>query len=284
MILLTGATGRIAGTAAKKLSENGTPFRAFVRDAAKFGYADDPSIDVVVGDLQNAADVKRALQGVTKALLVTANGEQQPMMEKQFADEATAAGVDHVIKISSMEAGPDATATFPKMHFDIEQHIQSLPISWTMVRPNFFMQNLLLFANGIKNAGVIALPLGQAKTGMLDAADVGEFCAKILTQSGHEQKTYLLSGDRLLTFDEVADQMSSVLDKSIRYIDQDPDDFKKFLGQFVHSKWHLDGVCGLFEEIANHSLEKVTTTLSDTLGRAPVTLQQFTQRHESAFK
>lgn len=284
MILLTGATGRIAGRAAKMLSENGTPFRAFVRDAEKFGYADNESIDVVAGDLKNVIDVKRAVQGVTKALLVTANGEQQSMMEKQFADEAAAAGVSHIIKISSMEAGADAVATFPKMHFEIEQHIQSLPIEWTMVRPNFFMQNLLLFANGIKHAGVISLPLGQAKTGMLDATDVGEFCAKILTQSGHEKKTYLLSGDKLLTFDEVAEQMSAVLDKNIRYVDQDPDEFKKFLGQFVHSKWHLDGVCGLFEEIANHSLEKLTTTLSDTLGRAPVSLQQFTELHKNAFK
>jgi uncharacterized protein YbjT (DUF2867 family) len=284
MILLTGATGRIGGAAAKALAKANIPFRVFVRDAEKFTLNDNANIDIVVGDMQNVDDIRRAVDGVEKALLVCANGEQQASMEMSFAREAAAAGVSHVIKISSMEAAPDAVATFPKQHFEIEMFIKTLNINWTMVRPNFFMQNLLLFAAGIKNANLFALPLGAAKTGMLDAADVGEYCAALLQQAGHEGQTYEVTGLELFDFHEVAARMSAVVGKEIRYIDQDPEEFRNFLGQFIQSQWHLDGVCGLFAEIADHSLEKVTTTMADTLGRDPVSLEDFTATYINAFK
>ena len=284
MILVTGATGRIGGSAAKALVNAEIPFRVFVRDAEKFALSDNANVDVVVGDMQNTDDIRRAVDGVDKALLVSANGEQQASMEMSFAREAAAAGVSHIIKISSMEAAPDAVATFPQLHFEIETFIKTLNIDWTMVRPNFFMQNMLLFAGCIKNANLFALPLGAAKTGMLDAADVGEYCAALLQQSGHEGQTYEVTGSELLDFHEVALRMSAVVGKEIRYIDQDPEEFRKVLGQFIQSQWHLDGVCGLFAEIADHSLEKITTTMADTLGREPVSLEDFTATYINAFK
>ncbi len=283
MILLTGATGRIGGAAARELANAGVRFRVFVRDAAKFPLTDHPNIEVLVGDLEDSAAVQSALSGISRSLLVTANGESQEALEINFARSAEKAGVQHIVKISSMEAGPDAKATFPKMHYTIENAIKDLDLNWTMVRPNFFMQNLLLFAAGIKNAGVFALPLGKAKTGLLDAADVGAFCASLLQTDGHEGKTYEVTGSELIDFYDVASRMSVVLEKEVKYIDQDPAEFKEFLSQFIKSQWHLDGVCGLFAEIANHSLEKSTTTLADTLGRPPVTLEEFTKAFKPAF-
>jgi len=62
-----------------------------------------------------------------------------------------------------MEAAPDATATLPKNHCDTEQHIASLGGDWTFLRPNYFKQNMLMYAGSIARTNYFALPLGTAK-------------------------------------------------------------------------------------------------------------------------
>ena len=87
MILLTGATGRVGKAAATELLSKGVPFRAFVRDANKFEHAGD-GVEVAVGDFTDLDSVARALQGVTRALIVTGNHPEQAELEQRFATVA----------------------------------------------------------------------------------------------------------------------------------------------------------------------------------------------------
>jgi hypothetical protein len=82
--------------------------------------------------------VNDALKGVTKAVLIMANGEQQLTIEKQFTDCAVAAGVKHFVKLSSMESEPGTTKPIPAMHVASEDHIKASGMNWTMIRPRFF--------------------------------------------------------------------------------------------------------------------------------------------------
>ena len=98
MILLTGATGRVGKAAATELLSLGVPFRAFVRDADKFEYAGD-GVEVVVGDFTDPDSVARAVNGVTRALIVMGNHPDQAMLEQRFATVAAEAGVAHLVKV-----------------------------------------------------------------------------------------------------------------------------------------------------------------------------------------
>ena len=69
MILLTGATGRVGSAAARALLNAGVPFRVLVRDETKLPLT-DPLIDVITGDIGDPQSVRRALEGVERALLV----------------------------------------------------------------------------------------------------------------------------------------------------------------------------------------------------------------------
>ena len=127
MILLTGATGRVGSAAAKALARVNIPFRALVRDPDKAAF-DPDAAEIVQGDLNDPAIVEQALQGVSRALIVMGNHPDQAKLERQFASLAADGGVSHLVKVSSMEAAPDATATLPKNHYDTEQHIASLGV------------------------------------------------------------------------------------------------------------------------------------------------------------
>ncbi len=282
MILLTGATGRVGSAAANRLLQAGVPFRVLVRDPDKFTLADS-SIQVVAGDLGDGVAVAEAVKGVDRALIVMGNHPDQARLERRFADFAARAGVSHLVKISSMEASAEATAELPKNHYETEQHIVAQGLNWTFLRPNYYMQNMLMYAASISRAGQFALPLASAKTAMVDARDVGAVSAAVLMEEGHAGHIYRLAGPELIDFHEVAQRMSHALGSAVQYVEQSPGDFREVLGQFIHSAWQLDAVCELFAEIAKGSLEHLTTDVESLLGRPPLDLEAFTQEFSSAF-
>ena len=282
MILLTGATGRVGSAAGKALARAGVPFRVLVRDPAKLAF-DPDAAEIVQGDLSDPAIVKQALHGVSRALIVMGNHPEQSKLERQFASLAADAGVSHLVKVSSMEAAPDATATLPKNHYDTEQHIAALGLDWTFLRPNYYMQNMLMYAGAIARTNSFALPLGTSKTAMIDARDVGEVAAVVLTGEGHVGQAYRLTGPAMMDFHEVAAHMGTVLARPVSYVPQSPEAFRDVLGQFIQSAWQLDAVCELFAEIAAGSLEEQTSTTADLLGRPAMDLETFTQQFASAF-
>ena len=282
MILLTGAAGRVGSAAAKALARANIPFRALVRDPDKVAF-DPDAAEIVQGDLNDPAIVEQALQGVSRALIVMGNHPDQAKLERQFASLAADAGVSHLVKVSSMEAAPDATATLPKNHYDTEQHIASLGVDWTFLRPNYYMQNMLMYAGSIARTNSFALPLGTAKTAMIDSRDVGEVAAVVLTGEGHAGQAYRLTGPAMMDFHEVAARMGTVLERPVSYVAQSPEVFREVLGQFIQSVWQLDAVCELFAEIAAGSLEEQHSTTADLLGRPAVGLETFTRQFAGAF-
>ncbi len=284
MILVTGVTGRVGQATARKLLADGHAVRGFVRDPQKLSsIAGLEGLDVARGDLADIASIEQAMDGVNAALLVTANSEQQFTLESHLIKAAQAAGVRHLVKISSMEAGPKAKAPIPQLHYEAEQLIRRQSMDWTMLQPNFYMQNMLMFAQGIAASDQFALPFGQARVAPVDCEDVGQVAAAVLTQSGHAGKTYSITGDVLVNFEQIATTLSEVLGRPISYLDQTPEAFEAFLSQFVKSEWHVHAVCALFAEIKAGALEAASPDATRILGRPSRTLTQFTERYAKAF-
>ncbi|MGI9238602.1 MAG: SDR family oxidoreductase [Woeseiaceae bacterium] len=283
MILVSGATGRVGQATASVLLRDGHSVRGLVRDPRRLEGKSLDGLEVATGDLAEASSLDAAMSGVRSALLVTANSEQQLGLEGNFVAAAKKAGVQHVVKISSMEAGPSARAPIPKIHYAVEELIRQSGMDWTMLQPNFFMQNLLMYAQSIAATDQFALPLGTAQAAFVDCQDVGEAAAAVLCGEGHENRTYTLTGVELQSFQQVAAILSAVCGREIRYVDQPPDEFRAFLAQFVKSDWHVNAVCELFAEIKAGALEATSTDLTNLLGRAPTTLEAFVQRYRMAF-
>lgn len=235
MILLTGATGRVGRAAASALLNAGLSFRVLVRDPAKLTLTDS-RIEVVTGDLGEAQSVQRALEGIERALIVMGNHPDQAVIERQFATLAREAGVAHVVKISSMEASADASAVLPRNHYETEQHIAASGMDWTFLRPNFYMQNMLMYAESIKSTGSFALPLGAAVTAMVDTEDVGDVAAAVLSGDGHAGQIYELTGPDRMTFHDVARRLGGVIGQSVCYREQAPEEFRATSERFISSR------------------------------------------------
>lgn len=164
MILLTGVTGRVGRATAGALLNADVAFRALVRDPNKLSQI-DPRMDVISGDLSDPQSVKRALAGVDRVLVVMGNHPDQALLERQFATLAAEADVTHLVKVSSMEAGEDASAVLPRTHYETEQHIVASGLNWTFLRPKFLHAEYAYVCGGDKARRYLCAASGDCTDG-----------------------------------------------------------------------------------------------------------------------
>jgi uncharacterized protein YbjT (DUF2867 family) len=234
-------------------------------------------------DFEDAGSLKTAFAGVRQALLVAPNSRQQLTLEKAYIDAAAEAAVDLLVKISSTEVGPHARSAFPLIHAAAEEHIRQQAVPACMLRPDYYLQNMLISAPGIKATGAFHLPFADTRVAPVDSRDVGEAAARIFTGNGHEGSVYSLTGPEVLTFSELAARLSEALGQSIAYVDQPPEAFHAFLSSIVPDPWHVDAVCALFEEIRLNPAPTVSSDLPQLLGRPARSAADFARDYAGAF-
>lgn len=124
--------------------------------------------------------------------------------------------VGHIVFLSVQ--GVENSTIIP--HHKIEKLIVESQISYTFLRPAYFMQNFTTtLLNDIVKNKRIYLPAGKAKFTLIDVRDVGAVAARILSNvTQHTNKCYELTNHEKLTFLEMAIVMSTVLKRNIRFI------------------------------------------------------------------
>jgi len=284
MILLTGATGKTGGEVARQLASAGVPFRALIRDPDKAEELKALGAELVVGDIADQAFLPRALSGVKKAFLVMPNNEEQLVLENQFTDACAAAGVQHLVYLSSLESVPESKNPITQNHVAAQNHIRDSGMAWTIMRPTFFMQNFETYAPRIKEAGQIVMPVGNGTISATDLRDVGAVIRDVLTKPGHEGQSYDLTGPELLTFAEIAAKFSKVLGTTVEFIDQPMEEFADLLRKIGLSEWRVDAVCKELEAIGAGVVDHTTDTVEELLGRPPISLEQYIEDHIDQFR
>ena len=284
MILFTGLTGAVGTEIVKLLPEFGIRARGLVRDPAKADLIKAASVEVITGDLGDPVAIKEALQGCDKAFLLMANSREQLDLEISFVDAARASGVRYLVKMSANGANSNSTSLLKRYHGDSEQHIRDSGLSYTLVRPNYFMQNMFHVAAGIIDQDKYFMPMRDGQVGIIDVRDVARFILTVLTSPGHENKTYEITGPELVSFHDIAGQLSEVVGREIRYVDVPAEDFKESLSQWVPDDWYVETVSDMFKLTAQGRGALLNDIYTQVTGRAPTTLRQFFQDYSSFFE
>ncbi|WP_226899073.1 SDR family oxidoreductase [Nonomuraea phyllanthi] len=228
-ILITGANGTVSSSVIRSLS--GTAgVRVMVRDPAKA-----PSdADVVVGDLDDPASLDRAFAGVETLWLLTAMGPQAPYASMNAVWAARKAGVRHVVRMSAIGAAHDAPTRNGRLHALSDVELAASGLDWTIIRPAFFMQNLLGSVNGDTLYGAT----GEGRIGLIDVRDIGDFAATVLrAPAPHKGRTYTLTGPASISLRDAAADLGQVYGTPIAYQPITPDDAHRSMLEAGLSPW-----------------------------------------------
>lgn len=281
-ILITGSTGNIGGEVVNHLVGKELPLRAFVRDRNKAFKLEEQGIEIAQGDFSQPDTLDAALQGIEKAFLVMPNDPHQVELESNFIDAAQKAGVRQVVKLSVMGAG-ELPSTFQKWHRQIEEHLEASGMTWTHLRPNMLMQNMRWFAQTIAQQGAFYNIVGDAKISHIDARDVAAVAATCLSESGHENKAYVLTGSEAISFDEVAAKFSKALACPVAYVNVTPQDLKAARLANGEPEWYLDAELELFACWAEGAGSPITNEVAMLTHHPATTYYEFAQYYAQTY-
>jgi uncharacterized protein YbjT (DUF2867 family) len=267
----------------RQLSDAGLPVRAMVRNARDAGTLAGQKVDLVEGNFDKPETLDAALRGADKAFLLTPVAEKFVEWQRTFIEAARRAGVKHLVKFSGMGASATAPAELLRMHAQTDEVLGGSGIPFTILRPNSFHQNILASAGTIKAQGVFYLPLKHAAQSIVDIRDINAVAAKVLTTAGHEGKTYVITGPEALTFDQVAEKLSSVLGRRIQYVDVPPQAAADGMRKSGMPEWSVRVVVELLEYFASGAAATATDSVPKVLGKPGISFEQFARDFKPAF-
>ena len=275
MICVTGAGGTVSSDLIKQLESANAPFRAAHFSNEKAEAARARGIDAVIIDYNRPEMLRAAFQGCDKLFLLGPNALNQSELEQNAVEAAKAVGVQHIVKQSVLGADEEAFS-LALVHRPVEKAIESSGLTWTFLRPNSFMQNVVTYmGETIKAEAAFYSASGEAKISHVDVRDIAAVAVKALTEPTHAGKAYTLTGPEALTYDEIANELSKVLGRPISHISLPPSDLKQ--GMIAE---------GMPEEIADRMLDleryyredqasRITNDINQVTGREPRQFAEF---------
>ena len=286
-VLITGATGQIGGDTLRRLLANDTitPVAA-VRSAAKAQPFHNQGIHTVLLDFDKEETLGPALQGIDRALLVTGYTVDMLRQSKAFLDQAKKAGVQHIVHLGAC-GRDDATVAHWAWHQLVERYIEWGGFSFTHLRPETFMQNLLSYGGTqVVRQGLIRQFVGDAHLSWVDAEDVAQVAAQALLHPEHHAgQTYRL-GYEAKSYDEIAATMAEVLGKPFRYEAENPEIFRENMRAAGADMAYMDCVYDHYKRYAAHAIPGADDTFDNfpaITGQQPTLWADFVQKHRTSF-
>jgi uncharacterized protein YbjT (DUF2867 family) len=283
MILITGATGKNGIEIIRRLSGRKERVRAMVhrQDDIMRG-APHVALEYVEADFDDAASLRRVLSDVQRAFLVTNSSERVEERQLRFVDLAREAGVKHIVYLSQLHAATDSPLRFLRYHAAVEEALRTSGMGYTNLRPNLYMQGLLMIGPSIASEGRFFAPAGDARISVVDVRDIAAVAVAALTKTGHEGKTYDITGPEALTHGEMAAQLSEALHRPVTFVDVPEQQFREALRRFHMPDWQADGLIEDYAHYRRGEASNISSAVRDVTGESPRPFAAFAHDYKSA--
>jgi uncharacterized protein YbjT (DUF2867 family) len=273
-ILVTGGTGRVGSEVVKELQKRNADIRLLVRK----NEAPTPTgVETAIGDLLDPISVEKAMDGVDKLYLLNAVLPDELTQGLIAYDLAKKLKLRHVVyhSVFRVEHFKDVPHFAPKLA--IERALREFDIPFTIIRPNYFIQNDATLKDALTKTGIYPMPLGQVGISAVDIRDIAEAAAIALTSDGHFGRTYNLNGPEVLSGPMIASIWSGLLGKEIRYVGDDMDAFEEQMRKTAPS-WSAFDLRMMFEGYLERGFiaeDGDLETLTKLLGHTPRRYEDF---------
>ena len=285
MVLVTGATGTVSTALLAELKgKPGIHLRALVRDAGKAAALVEEGYEVAVGDLEEPETLDEAFDGVDVLWLLTPASALEPSMGSNAVNAARKAKVKHIVRNSAIKAAHDAPNRNGRLHAQVEDAVKASGIPWTILRPHYYMQNLLSSAGSVASDGMLYMNMGEAPVGMIDARDVGVLAARVIEDpSSHAGKIYNPTGPESSTMQNAAEVLGHVLGKPVQYVALPQDAARDAMLGFGLSRWFVGNVVDYGRVYSQGWGDFVTSDFAAVTGQRARSFKQFATDFAAVF-
>lgn len=273
MIAVTSATGNIGLLLVHMLQRAKQPFRVLARDPLRAAKLLGP--DVAVAD----AASPDALAGATKAFYLGHPGPELGTAAGAFATAAKAAGVAHVVAISSGTIDMDPPTILGGWHLDLERALSASGVACTFLRPGNFASNALRWAPTIRAKSTVFAPKPDSPSIPVDPYDIAAVAFASLVNDGHAGKIYSVQGPTVMTARTQAAIIADAIGKPIHVVEVSAE---QALAGMTRAGLALE-MAKAVVELIGHSHPKQSSAVLDVTGTVPRTFAAWVAEHRAAF-
>jgi NAD(P)H dehydrogenase (quinone) len=284
-ILVTGATGQVGSLVIAYLKEDlSVEIVAAARSLEKAKRLGIPSVYL---DLDKPESLAPALEGVERAFLATGYTIDMMRQSKDFLNAAKRQGVKYIVHLGACGDNDTRVAHYGWHQF-IERYVEWCGFSFTHLRPEIFMQNMLGYGGeSFVQKGVIRHYIGKSRWSWVDIEDVAAVAAAcLLDPEKHNGQTYRL-GYEAATYDDIAEIFTKVIGQPFSYEARPPEEFYRNVLAAGAEPAYMKCVFDSYTELTNGVAVKpdeVFDNLPSIIGRQPRTLADFAEKHANVFK
>ena len=265
-IAIAGATGRVGSSLIAKLATEPFELVALTRtpDAERL-----PSgVSLATVDFDAPSTLDAALRGADRLFLSHGTSPRQVANEIALIDAAVAAGVSHIVKLSAM--GPPSRLHPFDWHMQIEAHLATCDVGFTVLRPSSFVDILARAGAPIVN-DTWGGAAGDGLVNLIDTRDVADSAFAVLLDDAHvtSQRAYHLTGPAAVSMPEIADALSGLLGRAVTYQHRSPAEQRENLLASGLTEFVADLLLGLDRAFYESVLAETTTTVRELTGHAP---------------
>ena len=280
-IAITGVTGVLGGKVAEMLSARGLELRLVARDPTRAPAL--PSSEVASATYADARAMKAALDGIKTLFLVSAKESADRVEEHRVAvDAAVSARVERIVYLSFLNASENATFTFARDHFRTEQHIRSKEVAFTFLRPCLYLD---LVPHLVRADDSISGPAAEGRAAWVARDDIAEVAVTILSTKEprmHDGVTYDVTGRETLGLDDVAEELSRAVGRTISYRRETLGEARASRAGYGAPAWEVEGWVSSYAAMAADEMSTVSETVPRLTGHRARTLAEFLAEHPEA--
>lgn len=285
-VMVTGPLGNVGGYVVKYLLNMGEKIVVADIDIEKLktAFGNNPGIICRHFDFTDSSTYGPALEGVDRVFIMRPPHLGKPEDLKPFIEALKNQDGIRLVSFLSL-IGVEKNPVPP--HHKIEKYIEQAGLPYCHIRPSFFMQNISgVHAFEIKHFDRIVVPVGRALTSFIDAEDIGEIIAKVLSDpEKHQNRGYAITGPEAIDYYEVAKILSEELGRKITYANPKPSLAKKYWIEIRGlEKGYSTVMSMLYMMTRMGTAKKVTTVFEEVIGKKPQTFRRFVQKNLNAWK
>lgn len=274
MILVTGASGRIASSAIRDLQERDARVRVFGRRQPHLSDA-NRAVEWIDGGLDDARAVASAVEGVDCVILLSANSPEEIGRQEGAIDAAVAAGVRRIVKLSAIGAAADAAPDTARWHWRVEQRAAASGVEQCAVRVTRRMQSLLHQVPLLLTSGLLAGCQGTGHVADVDARDVGRVLSALAVADTLDAPVVQVTGPEAMSFGTMAVHLARALGRPVRYVDCTSADLLQCAEAAGIAPWQAHEMVAWQTEAREGRHAVVHDTVERITGRAPRRFEAF---------
>jgi len=278
-ILVIGSSGIIGGAVSRRLQQAGYNTRCATRNPER----SDLAGETVHFDWDLPNTFAGAVAGVKQVVMVLRNLDVCAVSAVvPFLKECRQAAVEHVLFISALDADRQRVGPMGLS----ESILRSSGLQWTILRPNFLMEN---FSHGwlsyaIQGNGSIDLPAGKGRTSFVSVVDVAEVVEQVMKRPELREVCHDLTGDDPMSHTAVAAALTRASGRPVNFHDLSEDQMREQGLRGGLPVGQLEYLLALYAMVKDGGVERKSSAIKDLLGRKPRSFDDFAQANANVWR